>query len=88
VGAEVPITAILADQQAGLFGQACFEEGMAKNTFGTAGVLTVNAGTSRSYVDGMTTSIGWTVGEEATYELEGVVFHSGQTSSTCATGCT
>jgi glycerol kinase len=78
-GAEVPITAILADQQAGLFGQACFEEGMAKNTFGTAGVLTVNAGASPSYVDGLTTSIGWTVGEEAAYELEGVVFHSGQT---------
>jgi glycerol kinase len=79
LGAEVPITAILADQQAGLFGQACFEEGMAKNTFGTAGVLTINAGTRPHYVDGMTTSTGWTVGGKATYELEGVVFHSGQT---------
>jgi glycerol kinase len=79
LGAEVPITAILADQQAGLFGQACFVEGMAKNTFGTAGVLTVNAGTRPLYVDGMTTSIGWTAADETTYELEGVVFHSGQT---------
>ena len=77
--AEVPITAILADQQAGLFGQACFEEGMAKNTFGTAGVLTINAGTKPLYVDGMTTSVGWTAGGESTYEIEGVVFHSGQT---------
>ena len=40
--AEVPVRAVLADQQAGLFGQACFEPGAAKNTFGTAGVLTVN----------------------------------------------
>lgn len=78
LGTEVPITAILADQQAGLFGQACFEEGMAKNTFGTAGVLTMNAGTKPLYVDGMTTSAAWTVGETS-YELEGVVFHSGQT---------
>lgn len=79
LGSEVPITAILADQQAGLFGQACFEEGMAKNTFGTAGVLTVNAGTRPMFVDGMTTSVGWTAGDETAYELEGVVFHSGQT---------
>ncbi len=79
LGTSVPVTAILADQQAGLFGQACFEEGMAKNTFGTAGVLTINAGTRPLYVDGMTTSVGWTAGGESTYELEGVVFHSGQT---------
>src|SRR3712207_5518297 len=52
---------------------------MAKNTFGTAGVLTVNAGTSPSYVEGMTTSVGWTAEGASTYELEGVVFHSGQT---------
>ncbi len=79
LGAEVPVTGILADQQAGLFGQACFEEGMSKNTFGTAGVLVVNAGTRPLHVDGMTTSVAWTLHGEATYELEGVVFHSGQT---------
>lgn len=78
LGAEVPITGILADQQAGLFGQACFEEGMAKNTFGTAGVLTANAGTRPVYVEGMTTSAAWTLGGETTYEIEGVVFHCGQ----------
>ncbi|WP_119071298.1 FGGY family carbohydrate kinase [Rubrobacter indicoceani] len=78
LGAEVPITAVLADQQAGLFGQACFREGMAKNTFGTAGVLTVNSGAEPLYVDGMTTSVAWTAGTTS-YELEGVVFHSGQT---------
>lgn len=52
---------------------------MAKNTFGTAGVLTVNAGNRPSYVDGMTTSAAWTLDGETTYEIEGVVFHCGQT---------
>ena len=42
LGAEVPVRGVLADQQAGLFGQACFQPGSAKNTFGTAGVLVVN----------------------------------------------
>ena len=42
----IPVTSMLGDQQAGLFGQACLEAGSAKNTFGTAGVLTVNVGSS------------------------------------------
>lgn len=79
VGAEAPVTAILADQQAGLFGQTCFTEGMSKNTFGTAGVLVVNAGTRPLLIDGMTSSVAWTLGGQPTYEVEGVVFHSGQT---------
>jgi glycerol kinase len=79
LGAEIPITAVLADQQAGLFGHACFEDGAAKNTFGTAGVLTVNAGPRPLHIDGLTTSAAWTVGGATTYEIEGVVFHSGQT---------
>ncbi len=81
LGAEVPVRAVLADQQAGLFGQACFEPGSAKNTFGTAGVLVVNAGEKAHLVDGLTSSVGWTVGGVTDYELEGVVFHSGQTLS-------
>lgn len=79
LGAAIPITAVLADQQAGLFGHACFEDGSAKNTYGTAGVLTVNAGSRPLHIDGLTTSVGWTVGGSTTYEIEGVVFHSGQT---------
>ncbi len=81
LGAEVPVRAVLADQQAGLFGQACFTPGSVKNTFGTAGVLTVNAGEKAVMVDGLTSSVGWTVGGVTDYELEGVVFHSGQTLS-------
>jgi glycerol kinase len=77
--APVPITAIMADQQAGMFGQACFEPGSVKNTFGTAGVLTANTGGRIQVLDGLTASVGWTIGERTDYEAEGVVFHSGQT---------
>ena len=77
--AEVPITAVMADQQAGMFGHACFESGAAKNTFGTAGVLTANCGPRPLVMEGLTASVGWTVGETTDYEAEGVVFHSGQT---------
>ena len=76
---EVPILAVLADQQASMYGQACFREGSAKNTFGTAGVLCINSGKSPVLVDGLTSSVGWTAGGDTRYELEGVVFHSGQT---------
>ena len=75
----VPIRAVLGDQQAGLFGQACIERGMAKNTFGTAGVLTVNVGHSPLVIDGMSTSVAWQFNGQLTCEAEGVVFHSGQT---------
>lgn len=75
----VPITAIMADQQAGMFGQACFEPGSVKNTYGTAGVLTANTGARPSVLEGLTASVGWTIGGITDYEAEGVVFHSGQT---------
>jgi glycerol kinase len=75
----VPIMAILADQQAAMFGHACFEVGSAKNTFGTAGVLTANTGHEPVVVEGLTASVAWTVEGSTSYEAEGVVFHSGQT---------
>ncbi|MFB9375909.1 FGGY family carbohydrate kinase [Kineococcus gynurae] len=78
---EVPVRAILADQQAGMFGQACFRRGSAKNTYGTASVLTVNSGGDVLDVEGMTSSAAWTVAGQTTFESEGVVFHSGQTLS-------
>jgi len=58
----VPVTAVMADQQAGMFGQACFEAGSAKNTYGTAGVLTANSGDRPAVLDGLTATVGWTVG--------------------------
>jgi glycerol kinase len=78
-GPPIPVTAILADQQAGLFGQACFGTGAAKNTFGTAGVLTANVGDKPVLMDGLTSSVAWTVAGSTAFEAEGVVFSSGQT---------
>lgn len=77
--AAVPIMAIMADQQSGMFGQACFEPGSVKNTYGTAGVLTANTGAKPAVLEGLTASVGWTVSSKTDYEAEGVVFHSGQT---------
>lgn len=77
--AEIPIRAVMADQQSGMFGQACFAENSLKNTFGTAGVLTINIGEKPREIKGLTTSVGWQVQGDTRYEAEGVVFHSGQT---------
>ncbi len=76
---RAPITAVLGDQQAGLYGQACLDAGSAKNTFGTAGVLTVNVGTEPRTMPGMCSSVAWQFDDTVVYEAEGVVFHSGQT---------
>ncbi|MGH3432246.1 MAG: FGGY family carbohydrate kinase, partial [Thermocrispum sp.] len=77
--AAVPVTAVIGDQQSSMFGQACFAEGAAKNTFGTAGVLTANSGRAPVILDGLTASVAWTMADQTDYEVEGVVFHSGQT---------
>jgi glycerol kinase len=78
-GPGIPVTGILADQQAGLFGQACFGLGAAKNTFGTAGVLVANVGDKPNLMEGLTSSVAWTAGGTTVFEAEGVVFSSGQT---------
>ncbi len=75
----IPVRAVMADQQAGMFGQGCFTPGSTKNTYGTAGVLTGNAGATPTVPAGLTGSVGWTVGGVTAYEVEGVVFHCGQT---------
>jgi len=76
----IPIGGIAGDQQAALFGQTCFDSGMAKNTFGTGGFLLINTGDNivRSS-HGLLSTIAWKVGEKATYALEGSVFISGAT---------
>lgn len=76
-GIEIPILTVLGDQQAGLFGQTCLDKGMAKYTFGTAGVLTLNSGSSPRAHHGFTTSVAWQINEEVSYEIEGAVPHSG-----------
>lgn len=78
-GADIPIQGVLGDQQAGLFGQTCFESGLAKNTFGTAGVYTMNTGAEPLVIDGLTSSVAWGLKGEVTYMTEGVFFAAGAT---------
>ncbi len=77
--AAFPVTAVMGDQMAGMFGQGCLATGSVKNTFGTAGVLTANTGAEPAVLDGLTASVAWTLAGTTDYEAEGVVFHSGQT---------
>lgn len=74
----VPIAGIAGDQQAALFGQACFEEGEAKNTYGTGCFLLMNTGSKpiRSS-HGLVTTIAWGYDGKVTYALEGSVFVAG-----------
>jgi len=77
-GYTVPIAGIAGDQQAALFGQACFKEGTAKNTYGTGCFLLMNTGEkgvpSRN---GLVTTIAWGVDGKVTYALEGSIFVAG-----------
>src|SRR3989441_1436618 len=74
----VPIAGIAGDQQAALFGQACFKPGEAKNTYGTGCFALVNTG-ERPVVSshGLLTTIAWRLGGRTTYALEGAVFVAG-----------
>jgi glycerol kinase len=80
VGAGVPISGMAGDQQAALFGQACLEPGMSKNTYGTGSFVLMNVGdTLPPPVDGLLTTVAWTVDGRpgATYALEGAIFVTG-----------
>ena len=78
LGAPVPIAGIAGDQQAALFGQACFEPGSAKNTYGTGCFMLLNTGaTPVPSQKGLVTTIAWRIGREITYALEGSVFVAG-----------
>lgn len=77
-GVNVPIAGIAGDQQAALFGQACFERGSAKNTYGTGCFLLMNIG--KQYIvskNGLVTTIAATVQDEVEYALEGSIFVGG-----------
>lgn len=77
-GQEIPIAGIAGDQQAALFGQACFEAGMAKNTYGTGCFMLMNTGDKaiRS-AKGLLTTIAWGINGEVSYALEGSIFVAG-----------
>jgi glycerol kinase len=76
-GREVPLGGIAGDQQAALFGQACFEPGMAKNTYGTGCFMLMNTGRDPLHSSNrLLTTVAWQVGERH-YALEGSVFVGG-----------
>jgi glycerol kinase len=77
-GRELPIAAVLGDQQAALFGQGCFSPESLKNTYGTGLFLLVNTGTQLSLSDKLVTTVAWQKeGEPLQYALEGSVFIGG-----------
>jgi glycerol kinase len=77
-GLQVPVSGIAGDQQAALFGQACFEPGMTKNTYGTGSFVLMNVGGAcPDPVEGILTTVAWTIGEATSYALEGAIFVTG-----------
>jgi glycerol kinase len=78
LGRALPIAGAAGDQQAALFGQACFAPGTAKNTYGTGCFMLLNTGeTAVPSQHGLLTTVAWQVGDRVTYCLEGAVFIAG-----------
>ena len=78
LGANIPITGILGDQQSALFGQSCFETGMAKNTYGTGCFLLFNTGNEiKTSQNQLLSTLAWQAQGQTQYALEGSVFMAG-----------
>lgn len=77
-GTEIPIAGAAGDQQAALFGQACFEPGMSKMTYGTGGFMLLNTGHEvKTSESGLLSTIAWGLDGKINYALEGSVFVAG-----------
>lgn len=77
-GARIPISGVVGDQQASLFGQACFESGMVKNTYGTGCFMLMNTGEKAVISqNGLLTTIAWGIDGKIEYALEGSIFVAG-----------
>lgn len=77
-GVQIPIAGIAGDQQAALFGQACFKEGTAKNTYGTGCFMLMNTGETPQFSkNGLLTTIGYGLNGKVNYALEGSIFIAG-----------
>jgi glycerol kinase len=77
-GASVPLSGAAGDQQAALFGQTCFQPGMAKNTYGTGCFMLMNTGDKLfTSTNGLLTTIAWGLGGKVEYALEGSIFVAG-----------
>jgi glycerol kinase len=77
LGIDAPLTGMAGDQQAALFGQACFTPGQAKATYGTGAFVVVNSGSLAPTTEQLISTIGWTIGGTPTFALEGSVFTAG-----------
>ena len=79
-GAEIPVLGIAGDQQAALFGQACFNEGMAKSTYGTGCFLMLNTGNKAlTSKNKLLTTVAYRLNGKTTYAIEGSIFMAGAT---------
>ncbi|MBT2699619.1 glycerol kinase GlpK [Bacillus sp. ISL-40] len=77
-GCNVPIAGVAGDQQAALFGQACYDKGMAKNTYGTGCFMLMNTGEQAVKSEhGLLTTIAWGINGKVEYALEGSIFVAG-----------
>ena len=77
-GGSVPVAGVAGDQQAALYGQACQEAGLGKNTYGTGSFVLENAGGARpAPVDGLLTTVAWGVAGRVDYALEAAIFVTG-----------
>ncbi|MEW9797047.1 glycerol kinase GlpK [Alteromonas sp. CYL-A6] len=80
LGCEIPISGVAGDQQAALIGQACFEKGMAKSTYGTGCFMILNTGhTPLKSESRLLSTIAYRINGQATYALEGSIFMAGAT---------
>lgn len=78
LGGEIPIAGVAGDQQAALFGQTCFSQGEAKNTYGTGCFLLMNTGEKPVFsTNGLVTTIAWGIDKKVYYALEGSIFIGG-----------
>ena len=77
LGAEVPVTGIAGDQQAALVGQACFQPGMVKSTYGTGCFMVMNTGEAVRSQNRLLTTVGYRLNGKTTYALEGSIFVAG-----------
>jgi len=77
LGISSPIAGIAGDQMAALFGQACLAPGQAKSTYGTGAFVLVNSGSNAPASDALISTVGWRIGGETSYALEGSVFTAG-----------
>ncbi len=77
LGREIPIAGMAGDQHAALFGQCCFEKGMAKNTYGTGCFVLMNTGEEPVQSKDLLTTVAWKLNGKTVYALEGSAFNAG-----------